>query len=240
MSATDAPDRTRAPWVVQLYRTALGKKYAMAITGVVGIAFVIAHLVGNLKLYQGPEATEFYAVWLRESLGYPLLPRTWTLWLTRITLVVALVVHVHAAWALTVVNRRARTTRYAAPRDYVAADFASRTMRWTGVLVLLFLAYHLADYTWGVEALPGPYERGAVYHNVVGSLEVPAVGGLYAVAMIALGVHLYHGTWSLFQSLGLNHRRFNHWRHVLAVGLASAVTVGYLSFPVAVWTGVLG
>lgn len=229
-----------APWIVELYRSSLGKKYVMAITGVVGIGFVAAHLIGNLKLYIGPVASEEYAVWLRESLGYPLLPHTWTLWLMRLVLIAALVLHVHAAYSLTVTNRRARPGRYASRRDYVAANFASRTMRWTGVIVLAFLGYHLADYTWGVEALPGPYERGDVYGNVVGSLRVPVVGAAYSVAMIALGVHLYHGTWSLFQSLGLYSRRFNRWRNGLAVGLSVALTVGFLSFPVAVWTGVLG
>lgn len=231
--------RRSGPWLLDLYRSALGKKYVMAITGVIGIGFLVGHLLGNLKLYQGPEATEFYAEWLRGSLGYPLLPRTWTLWALRIMLIVALVLHVHAAYALTLVNHRARPRRYASRPDYVVADFAGRTMRWTGVLTLLFLAYHLADYTWGVEALPGSFERGAVYANVVASLSVPVVGALYAVSMVALGVHLYHGTWSMFQSLGVNHPRFNRWRHGLALGLSVVLTVGFLSFPVAVWTGIL-
>lgn len=239
-SRTPVTARRGGSWIVRLYRSALGKKYVMAITGVVGIGFLVGHLLGNLKLYQGPAATEAYAVWLRESLGYPLLPRTWTLWLLRITLIAALALHVHAAYALTLVNHRARPRRYASRPDHVAADFAGRTMRWTGVIVLLFLGYHLADYTWGVEALPGPYERGAVYANVVGSLEVPVVGALYSVSVVALGAHLYHGAWSMFQSLGISHPRFNHWRRGLAVGVATVLTAGFLSFPVAVWTGVLG
>ena len=118
------------------------------------------------------------------------------------------------------------------PRDYVAANFASRTMRWTGIIVLLFLAFHLADLTWGC-ANPD-FVCGDVYHNVVASLERVPVAIFYIVANLALGVHLFHGAWSIFQSLGFNNPRFNEWRRWFAVAFAAVIVVGNCSFPIAV------
>jgi succinate dehydrogenase / fumarate reductase, cytochrome b subunit len=134
-------------------------------------------------------------------------------------------------------NRRARPERYRSKRDYVAADFAARTMRWTGVIVLLFLVYHLADLTWG---WVNPAPAGSTpYEKVIASFSVPAVAGFYLVANLALGLHIYHGTWSLFQSMGWNNRRFNHWRRTLAIAFTVVVVGGNLSFPIAVLTGVI-
>ncbi|HEX9766423.1 MAG TPA: succinate dehydrogenase cytochrome b subunit, partial [Nitriliruptorales bacterium] len=211
-------DDRRLPWVLELYRSAVGKKYVMAITGIVWLGYVLAHMIGNLHLYQGAAEMNHYGEWLRELLQ-PAFPRTWFLWLLRSALIVSLVLHVHAAWSLTVMNRKARPTTYQSKRDYIAADFAARTMRWTGVIVLLFVGYHLADLTWGVQpAAPEAWTRGAPYQNVVSSLERWPVAIFYLLANLALGVHLYHGAWSLFQSLGVNNRRFNHWRRMFAVG----------------------
>ncbi len=225
----------RTPWLVELYRSALGKKYVMAITGIVWLGYVFAHMVGNLKLYQSAEDFNIYAEWLREML-YPVAPHAGVLNLMRAVLIVALFFHVLAAYQLTVMNRRARPESYRSPRDYVVADFAGRTMRWTGVIVLLFLAYHLADLTWG---WVNPDPTGTVYDRVVASFSVPAVAAFYLVANLALGFHLYHGTWSLFQSLGWNHRRFNHWRRGLALVFTLVVVVGNLSFPIAVQLGIV-
>ncbi len=226
----------RTPFLVELYRSALGKKYLMAITGVIFLGYVLAHMVGNLKLYQGPEAFNTYAAYLREML-YPIAPESTILNLMRTVLVIALIVHVVAAVQLTTMNRRARPESYRSKRDYIAADFAARTMRWTGVIVFLFVAYHLADLTWG---WVNPAEAGAsVYDKVVASFSVPAVAAFYLVANVALGFHLYHGVWSLFQSLGLNNRRFNHWRRILAVAFTVVVVGGNLSFPIAVQVGLI-
>lgn len=224
-------------WLVDFYRSALGKKYVMAITGIVGLLFVLFHMIGNLKAYFGPVEYVKYAEFLRE-VGEPLAPRTVLLWIARLGLVASLVLHVHAAWSLTVVNRRARPVRYQSARHYVAADYAARTMRWTGVIVLLFIGWHLADLTWGW-ANPG-FERGEVYDNLVLSLSRVPVAAWYVVANLALGLHIYHGGWSLFQTLGWNNRRFNHWRRYLAVGLAVVVVGGNLTFPLAVQFGILG
>jgi succinate dehydrogenase / fumarate reductase, cytochrome b subunit len=235
--ATPRGGRTRRPFLIELYRSALGKKYVMAITGIIGLGYVFAHMVGNLKVYTGAEDFNKYADFLRSGLLVPIVPETIALNLMRTVLVLALIGHVVAAYQLTVMNKKARPERYQARREYVAADFAARTMRWTGVLVLLFLAYHLADLTWG---WVNPAESGATpYEKLVASFQVPAVAIFYLVANLALGIHLYHGVWSLFQSMGWNNRRFNHWRRLFAVAFTLVVVVGNLSFPIAVQLGIV-
>jgi succinate dehydrogenase cytochrome b subunit len=240
VSGTAARPRKRKPFLIDLYSTALGKKYVMAITGIIGIGFVIVHMIGNLKVYLGRVNGEYdidvYGEFLRNLL-VPLLPRTYALWTLRIVLILALALHLHAAYSLTVLNRRARPVKYQSKRDYVAADFAARTMRWSGIIVLLFLAFHLADLTWGW-ANPG-FVRGEVYRNLDASLSRIPVAIIYIVANIVLGIHLFHGTWSLFQSLGWNNPRFNRWRRGLATAIATIIVVGNCSFPIAVQAGIV-
>jgi succinate dehydrogenase / fumarate reductase, cytochrome b subunit len=232
-----APPRTRqVAWAVDFYRSGIGKKYVMAVTGVILMLYVLAHLLGNLKIYLGPTALNDYAEFLRD-MGEPLVPHSVLLWILRVGLITAFVLHIHAAYALTMMNRRAKPQRYQSPREYVAANFAARTMRWTGVIVGLFVLFHLADLTWGF-ANPA-YVRGDVYHNVVASFQRWPVALLYILANLALGLHLYHGAWSLFQSMGVNNPRFNHWRRYFAVAFALAVTVGNVTFPVMVIAGVV-
>ena len=234
-----ASPRRRLPFWVELYRSALGKKYTMAITGIIWLGYIFAHMVGNLKLYLGAETINHYGEWLRQSLGYPALPHTWTLWLLRGILIVAIVLHIHAAYALTVMNKRARPISYQSKRDFIAADFAARTMRWTGVIVALFLLWHLADLTWGIKAINPDFVRGDVYSNLVASFSRPAVAFWYIAAMVALGFHVYHGAWSFFQSLGWNSPRFNSWRKMFAIGFTVVVIGGDISFPVAVLAGII-
>jgi succinate dehydrogenase / fumarate reductase cytochrome b subunit len=230
----------RKPFLLDIYSTAVGKKYVMAITGIIGIGFVVMHMLGNLKVFlgvvDGRYDIDVYGEYLREIL-VPILPRTWFLWGLRIVLIVSLILHLHAAYGLTVINRKARPVKYQSARDYEIANFASRTMRWTGIIVLLFLFFHLADFTWGWFN-PG-FERGAVYRNMDASLSRVPVAILYIVANIALGIHLFHGTWSLFQSMGLNNPRFNKWRRHLATGIATAIVVGNVSFPIMTLAGVI-
>jgi len=236
-----ARKKRRKFFLTDLYSTALGKKYVMAITGIGLIGFVIAHAIGNLKMYLGPEEFNHYGEFLRELL-VPILPRTIFLWLLRIGLIVMIVLHIHSAYGLTVMNRHARAVKYQGPRDYQVANFASRTMRWTGVIVALFLLWHLADLTWGwVTAVgtDGEFVRGEVYQNVVLSLGRVWVAAIYIIGNIALGIHLFHGSWSLFQSLGWNNPRFNSWRRGLAVGIATFVIVVNCSFPIAVLAGIV-
>jgi succinate dehydrogenase / fumarate reductase, cytochrome b subunit len=229
--------RRPAPWPVEFYRSAVGKKWVMAVTGILIMGYVFAHMVGNLKVYLGAEEFNHYGEFLRDLL-VPLLPRTVTLWLLRIGLIVAFAFHIHAAASLTLMNRRAHAEGgYVSRRDWQAANAASRSMRWTGVVILLFLVWHLADLTWGT--VNPDFVRGDVYRNFVATFERPAVSALYIVAVLALGLHLFHGSWSLFQSLGLNNPRWNSWRRSFAIGFAALVTVGNLSFPIAVLTGVV-
>jgi succinate dehydrogenase / fumarate reductase cytochrome b subunit len=216
----------------RLYSTYVGKKYAMAVSGVVLMLFVLVHMIGNLNLYLGAGSMDAYSRWLR-AVGQPALPAETLLWAVRIVLITAVVVHVHAAYSLTRVNRRARPEAYRSPRDYVVASFASRTMRWTGIIVALFVVFHLLDLTWGT-ANPG-FRAGDPYHNVVESFQRWPVAIAYIVANLALATHLYHGAGSLFQSIGVLFRR----RRTFAIGFAAIIAAGNVSFPLAVLTGVV-
>jgi succinate dehydrogenase / fumarate reductase cytochrome b subunit len=228
--------RRGGPAIVQFYRSAVGKKWVMAVTGVALMAFVLLHLIGNLKLFISKEELNLYGEALRDIPGH-LLPRTVLLWTFRIGLIAAFAFHIHAAASLTLMNRRARPDAYKSPRDYVAADFASRTMRWTGVIVALYIVYHLMDLTWG-NANP-EFVRGDPYNNLVYSLERVPVAIIYIVANIALAIHLYHGSWSLFQSLGINNPKYNRARRTFAQAFAALILVGNLTFPVAVQLGLV-
>jgi succinate dehydrogenase / fumarate reductase cytochrome b subunit len=222
-------------WLLDFYRSALGKKIVMAITGIILFGFVAGHLLGNLKLYFGPEKLNEYGVWLR-TLGHPAFPNEMLLWMARLVLLAAVILHIDAATRLTLMNRRARPDDYAL-RNHVAANYASRTMRWGGVIVLLFVIYHLLDFTFGT-VNPG-FEHGNIYRNVVASFSNVWVSGFYILANVALGMHLYHGLWSMFQSLGLNNPKFNDWRRVFATAFAILITAGNVSFPISVLTGLV-
>lgn len=229
--------RPRGSWARELYGSAVGKKYVMALTGIVLLGYVLVHMIGNLHLYEGAERINEYGEGLRD-VGEPLVGRTQLLWAARSVLILSFVMHIHAAYGLTRINWAAGGTGgYRQRRDYVAANFASRTMRWTGVIVGLFVVFHLFDLTWG-QANPD-FVRGDIYNNVVASFERVPVAVAYVVANLALGLHIYHGAWSLFQSLGVNHPRFNHLRRRFAAGFALVVTAGNVTFPIMVQLGVV-
>jgi succinate dehydrogenase / fumarate reductase cytochrome b subunit len=221
--------------VLKLLRSAIGQKAVMAVTGFVLFGFVLGHLAGNLKLYQGPEKLNAYAEWLRE-VGAPALPHGALLWTARAGLLLAVGLHIASAWRLTVLNRSARPHDYAV-RQVVQASYAARTMRWGGVIVALFVVYHLAHFTWGFAWVHPDFVPGDVYHNVVAGLRVPWVAAFYVAAQVALGFHLHHGLWSMFQSLGWDHLRWNPWRERFAAVFALVIAAGNISFPVAVLAG---
>jgi len=234
-------EKRRAPWPVSFYRSAVGKKWVMALTGIVIIGFVVAHMIGNWMIFlpdvDGVPDIDVYAEALRQ-LFVPFIPEHVTLWILRTGLIVAFLLHVHAAYTLTIMNRRARPVDYHSPRHYVAATYAGRTMRWSGVIFAAFLLFHLADLTWGITpAAPATWERGEVYANFVATFSRAPVAIFYVIAMVLLGIHLYHGAWSMFQSLGINHPRFNTARRYFAIGLAALVTVGNSIMPLAVLFG---
>ena len=234
-------DKKKVPFLIDFYRSAVVKKWIMAITGVMLMGFVFGHMIGNVKMYLGKNDAGVYEIdhygeFLRELL-VPLVPHGVTLWILRLGLLAAAGLHIHSAYSLTVINRKARPVKYQSKRDYVAANFASRTMRYTGVIFTLFLLWHLADFTWGW--VNDGFEQGAVYRNVGASLSYFPVALIYIVGNIALGIHLYHGAWSLFQSLGLYNPRFNSWKKLFAKGFAGLTVIGNLSFVFAWLFGIL-
>lgn len=221
-------------WLLRFWRSAVGKKWVMALSGIALLGFVLVHMVGNLKVFLGKGHLNEYGEWLRD-LGEPALPRTVLLWGFRLGLIAAFVLHIVAAYQLTRMNRQARPVHYQAPRDYVAANFASRTMRWTGVIIALFLIFHLLDLTWG-PANPD-FERGNPYDNLFNSFERVPVALAYIVANVALAIHIFHGAWSMFQSIGFNNPRWNPARRWFAAIFAIAIGVGNVAMPLLIVTG---
>lgn len=222
---------------LSIYRSSLGKKFVMAVTGIILFGFVFAHMVGNLKIYTGEEHFIEYAHFLR-VVGAPLFGQGQLLWIMRLVLLAAVVLHIAAAYQLTRMSQRSRPVAYARRRD-VQASYASRTMRWGGVIILLFVIYHLLHFTFGVPAVHPTFQRDNVYQNVISGFQVWYVSLFYILAMLALGLHLRHGLWSMFQSLGLNNKRWNGLVRGFATIFAIVVVVGNASIPVAVLLGFL-
>jgi succinate dehydrogenase / fumarate reductase cytochrome b subunit len=214
-------------------RSTLAKKAIMAVTGLILFGFVLAHMVGNLKLYGGAEKLNAYAVGLRE-MGAPVFGHEELLWIARAVLLVAVGLHIWSAWAVTRISQKARPQAYAVVSRQ-AATYASRTMRWGGVIVLAFIIFHLLHLTTG-QAHPD-FNHGDVYHNVVVGFQNPLVSGFYILAQVFLGLHLYHGLWSLCQSLGWSGPRFDRVRKNFAVVFALVVSLANISFPLAVLAG---
>jgi succinate dehydrogenase / fumarate reductase, cytochrome b subunit len=208
----------------------IGRKVVMAGSGLVLFGFVVGHMLGNLQVYMGAEALNAYAVFLREFLHGA------GIWIARAALLAAVALHIWAATSLTLDNRAARPVGYRQIR-HRESTYASRTMVWSGPILLLFIAYHLMHFTFG--NLHPDFRAGDVYHNFVVGFRPWPVSLFYVLAMLALGLHLYHGVWSMLQTLGLSHPRFNALRHAFS-GLATALVVaGNISFPLAVLTGLL-
>lgn len=210
------------------YRTTVGKKLLMAVSGVALLAFVIAHLAGNLQIFLGAEKLNDYAVLLRRS------PEL--LWPARLGLLLALAVHVVASAQIVRANRRARPVRYVVKRD-IETTYAARTMAISGPLILLYVLYHLAMFTFLITG-PG-YSHSDVYRNVVLAFQTPAISAIYISAMLLLGLHLYHGVWSMLHTLGVSSPRYYRLRRGLAPVVALAITSGYISIPIAVLAGIL-
>ncbi len=208
----------------------VGRKVVMAVTGVILIGFVFVHMIGNMQLYLGPEALNHYAVFLRTFLHGA------GIWIFRAVMVTAVVLHGWAATTLTLDSWAARPQGY---RLWQAKEstYASRTLRWGGVMLALFIVYHLLHFTIG-SAHPD-FREGDVYHNVVAGFQVWYASAIYVVAMLALGLHLDHGLWSLFQTFGLQHPRYKRYIRRFAHGFALLVVLGNISFPIAVLTGVV-
>lgn len=236
--------------VMTLYRSSIGKKAVMALTGFILVGFVVIHMIGNLKLFQGPEALNAYAGFLR-TVGYPLLGHEQLLWIARIVLLAAVGLHIWSAAQLTMMSRTSTMSRGVMPgapygrKANIQSSYASRTMRWGGVIVLLFIIFHILHLTFGVvgyasgQFIHPEGDRYETYANMVYGFQVLPVALFYVLAMIPLGLHLYHGVWSMFQTLGLNNRIYSSLFRGVAILVALAVTVGNISFPVSVMLGIV-
>jgi succinate dehydrogenase / fumarate reductase cytochrome b subunit len=214
----------------------VGQKVVMAVTGIILVAFVIAHMLGNLKIFMGAEAINHYARFLRE-VGDPLAPYGSLLWVARFILLVSVVLHIAAAVLLTRMNWAARPQGYHTKRS-LAATYSSLTMRASGVLLIVFILYHLLHMTGGVVGFgPGQFHHLQVYQNALAGFSVWYVTALYVLAMAALCLHLDHGVWSMFQTLGLCSARTTPVLRTLSRGVALLLFVGFSAVPVAVLAG---
>ncbi|MFB7512063.1 succinate dehydrogenase [Streptomyces sp. NPDC056144] len=213
----------------------LGKKTVMAVSGLIMLGYLVAHVVGNLKVFFGPEEFNGYAHWLR-VMGAPLLHHEWALWLVRIVLLAAVVAHAVSAYQLTRRDVKARPVAYVHRRK--RASYATRTMRWGGIILALFIVWHVLDLTTGT-VHPGGFEEGKPYQNVVDTFSTWYGNVIYIVAMLAVGLHVRHGFWSAAQTLGVGSARRERLLKALANTLAVALTAGFVSVPVAVMTGVV-
>jgi succinate dehydrogenase / fumarate reductase cytochrome b subunit len=211
--------------------TSIGKKALVAVTGLVLFGFVIVHMLGNLQVFAGPEALNGYSRALRKVPEF--------LWAARLILLASVVVHIVASLSLVRHAAAARPIRYREVRP-LATGYAARTMKWSGPLIALFVVYHLAHLTWPGVAM-GDYaaQPHDVYANVVNGFRVPWVTAIYVAAQGLLGLHLYHGAWSLFQSLGLSHPRYDRLRRWLPRGFALTVVAGNVAMPLAVLAGLV-
>jgi succinate dehydrogenase / fumarate reductase, cytochrome b subunit len=215
---------------LSFWQTTIGKKAIMAVTGFILFGFVVAHLLGNLQIYVSPEQINHYAASLR---AIPAL-----LWGARITLLVAVILHIWSSFELWRLQRAARPVPYVKKAN-VHSTYASRTMMWSGPIVLAFVIFHLLHFTFGVVHPGGPFVEGNVYNNVVTGFQFWAVSLFYIIAMVLLCLHLYHGLWSMFQSLGFSHPVYTPWLKLFAKIVAILIAAGNISIPVAVLAGFL-
>jgi succinate dehydrogenase / fumarate reductase, cytochrome b subunit len=211
-----------------LLASTVARKVVMALTGVILTGFVLVHMIGNLLLYQGPEALNHYGELLQSK---P--PLVWT---ARLVLLACVALHIWAATTLTLANWAARPVGYR-KTAYEASTYACRTMRWGGPLLALFIVYHLLHFTVG--SVHPDFIRGNVYHNVVIGFQNPLVAFFYVLSMAALALHLFHGITSMLQTIGLSHPRYNGLRSLVGAAYAAVVTVGNLSFPLSVFFGLV-
>jgi succinate dehydrogenase / fumarate reductase, cytochrome b subunit len=235
--------------VLTLYRSSIGKKVIMAVTGVILVAFLVVHMYGNTKMFYGPQVFNDYAAGLRD-LGHPVFGHEHLLWLMRVLLLGSIVGHIWSATALTMQSQKSayangvsKVKRYA--KKERRTGYAAYTMRFGGVVIFLFIIFHLLNFTFGVAGYnAGEYisEQGGVYNaynNVVRSFQHWPVSLFYILAMGFLGLHLFHGIWSAFQTLGLNNEKYTGtWRGV-AVLVTAIIILPNIFFPIAVMSGIV-
>ncbi|NGO48985.1 succinate dehydrogenase [Streptomyces ureilyticus] len=224
------PSMTRTMW-----DSSVGKKTVMAVSGLIMLAYLVVHMLGNLKIFFGSDEFNEYAHALR-TLGEPFLHYEWALWITRVVLVAAVVAHAVSAYQLSRRDIKARPTKYVHKKP--RASYATRTMRWGGIILGLFIVWHILDLTTGT-VHPGGFEAGHPYQNVIDTFSTWYGNVIYIVAVLALGLHIRHGFWSAAQTLGVGSRTRDRAFKTIANVLALVLTVGFVSVPVAVMTGVV-
>jgi succinate dehydrogenase / fumarate reductase cytochrome b subunit len=224
------PSLTRTVW-----DSSVGKKTVMAVSGLIMLLYLVVHMLGNLKIFFGSYEFNHYAHWLR-TLGEPFLHYEWALWIIRVVLVVAVVAHATAAYQLSRRDIRARPSGYVHKKR--RASYATRTMRWGGIILGLFIVWHILDLTTGT-VHSGGFQEGHPYENVVDTFSRWWNDVIYIVAMLALGLHIQHGFWSAAQTLGAGSVTRDRALKATANLLAVVLTAGFITVPVAVMTGLV-
>jgi succinate dehydrogenase / fumarate reductase, cytochrome b subunit len=215
--------------VRNFWQSQIGKKVIMAITGLIGVGFVVGHMVGNLQMFQAPEKMNAYGYFLKHTVGG-------ALWVVRGVLLASVILHVVAAVQLTRQKQAARAQSYAKWEPQIST-FASRTIRWGGFLLLAFIVFHILHFT--TLSIFRDYSETDVYNNVVKAFTIPWVTGFYVLSMGALALHLFHGAWSSFRTLGLNRPSARPTYRVVATLVAAIVTLGFTAVPIGVILGVV-
>ncbi|HEX3274430.1 MAG TPA: succinate dehydrogenase cytochrome b subunit [Gemmatimonadales bacterium] len=212
-----------------LWRSSVGKKAVMAVTGLIMVAYLITHVLANLLVFEGPARINAYSKFLHGTGA--------ALWLARLVLLVAVVLHIVAAVQLTGRRQAARPQGYAAGRRPQVSTLASRTIRWGGVLILVFLVYHILHFTLGT--VHSSFVEGDPYHNVAAGFANPLVVVFYELAMAAVGLHLYHGIWSSGRTLGVSAPSPHPLRRQLGLVLSGLIWAGFTVIPLAVYAGMV-
>ena len=216
--------------IMTFWQSTNGKKVVMAVTGAMMFLFVIGHLLGNLQVFEGPEKINAYGHFLH-SIGE-------VLWIVRITLILAIVLHITATIQLALRSKRARPIGYSR-KEAINSSYASRTMYWSGPIVLAFIIFHLLQFTAGYIHPEARFVEGDVYQNLVSGFQVWWVSAWYIFAIILLGFHLRHGIWSMFQSVGLAHPRHTKTLKRAALLIATLIVLGYISIPIGILLGLV-
>ncbi|HEY7896060.1 MAG TPA: succinate dehydrogenase cytochrome b subunit [Gemmatimonadaceae bacterium] len=210
------------------WRSTVGKKIVMSVTGLIMVGFVLLHMIGNLQIFEGAARINAYSHFLHHTINE-------LLWLVRVVLLVSVVLHIVAAIQLTRIDRAARPVGYRR-REPQAATVASRSMRWGGLALALFIVFHVLHLTTGT-IQPVPFAPGDVYANVMGGFRIWWVTLIYVLAMIALGLHIFHGAWSSIRTLGVNRPKAEPLRRPVAALVAVILWAGFSVVPVAVFFG---
>ncbi|MEU5403538.1 succinate dehydrogenase [Streptomyces sp. NPDC005963] len=228
-SAVRKPPPKRSFW-----GSTVGKKVVMAVSGLIMLGYLVAHVMGNLKVFFGPAEFNEYGHWLR-TMGAPILHEEWALWIVRIVLLAAVVAHAVSAYQLSRRDIKARPSKYVHRRK--RASYATRTMRWGGIIVALFIVWHILDLT--TLTVNENAQPGRPYENVVATFSTWYGNVIYITAMLAIGLHVRHGFWSAAQTLGVGSASRDRILKTVANGLALVLTAGFIAVPVAVMTGVV-